>query len=306
MLLDKLLDYVDIRSDPFATCLVSSGWQLNLPGPPDVMFHFVMQGSGVLRVPDGRTYPMKQFSLAVVPRDAKHTLECGTDLQSEMTVEFPPVGDPVPHVIAGSPGPAGFHVACGMVNITYGDSLGLFRRLDEVIVADLSGYPQVRSAFEGILAEQSGTTEGSVTLTRALMTECIVYLLRYLSGQSDGRLPWLPGLEDPNLATAVDAIFEHPEAAHTVDSLADEALMSRSVFAERFREAFGATPINFLHDIRMRKAADLLRLIGGPPVEQVARRVGFNSRTHFSSAFKNHFGISPAAFQKGRFAGQAG
>ena len=77
----------------------------------------------------------------------------------------------------------------------------------------------MRSAFEGILAEQGGVTERSATLTRALMTQCIVYLLRYLSEQSDGRLSWLPRLEDPNLSRAVDAIFEHPEAPHTVDSL---------------------------------------------------------------------------------------
>ncbi len=304
MLLDKLLDYVVFHAEPFATCLISSGWRLNLPGPPNVMFHFVMQGSGVLRVPDGRTYPMDRFSLAVVPRDVNHTLAIGVDSQSERTIESLPSEDGVVRVIAGAPASAEFRVACGMVNVTYGDSLGLFRRLDEVIVADLSGYPQVRSAFEGILEEQGGETEGSATLTRAFMTQCIVYLLRYLSDHSDGRLPWLPGLEDPNLAQAVDAIFQHPEAAHTVDSLADLALMSRSVFAQRFRNAFGATPINFVHDIRIRKAADLLRQNGGPSVEQVASRVGFNSRTHFSSAFKSHFGISPAAFQKGQSAGR--
>ena len=54
--------------------------------------------------------------------------------------------------------------------MTYGDSLGLFQRLREIIVADLSGYPQVRLAFEGILAEQGGANQGSVALTRALMT----------------------------------------------------------------------------------------------------------------------------------------
>ena len=61
MLLDKLLDYIVVHSEPFATCLVSSGWRPNLPGPPHVMFHFVMQGSGLLRVPDGRTYPLERF-----------------------------------------------------------------------------------------------------------------------------------------------------------------------------------------------------------------------------------------------------
>ena len=200
MLLDKLLDHVVVHSEPFATCLVSSGWRLNLPGPPNVMFHFVMQGSGLLRLPDGTTCPMKRFSLAVVPHGAKHTLECGNDVQSGRTIDAPPTGDGVVRLIAGAPVSAEFRVACGMVNVTYGDSLGLFQRLGEVIVANLSAYPQVRSAFEEILAEQGGATEGSVALTRALMTQCIVYLLRSLSDQSGGRLPCLLGLEDPNLS----------------------------------------------------------------------------------------------------------
>ena len=164
---------------------------------------------------------MKRFSPAVVPHGAKHTLECGDDVQSERTIDAPPTGDGVVRLIAGAPVSAEFRVACGMVNVTYGDSLGLFQRLGEVIVANLSAYPQVRSAFEEILAEQGGATEGSVALTRALMTQCIVYLLRSLSDQSGGRLPCLLGLEDPNLSQAVETIFEHPEEAHTVDSLAD-------------------------------------------------------------------------------------
>ena len=61
MLLDKLLDYVTIHSEPFATCLLSSGWRLRLPGPPGVMFHFVMQGSGILRGPDGQEFPLERF-----------------------------------------------------------------------------------------------------------------------------------------------------------------------------------------------------------------------------------------------------
>jgi len=158
VLLDKLLDHVVVHSEPFATCLVSSGWRLNLPGPPNVKFHFVMQGSGLLRLPDDTTYPMERFFLAVVPHGAKHTPECGKDVQSERTIDAPPTGDGVVRLIAGTPVSAEFRVACGMVNVTYGDSLGLFQRLGEVIVADLSAYPQVRSAFEGILAEQGGAT----------------------------------------------------------------------------------------------------------------------------------------------------
>lgn len=300
MLLDKLLDYVTVQAEPFSTCLLSSGWRLSLPGPPDVMFHFVMQGSGFLRGPDGDVYPLERFFLAVVPKGLRHALECGDEVWSERTIEAPPVGEGVVRLVAGVAVTAELRVACGTVNVTYGDSLGLFQRLHEIIVADLSGYPQVRLAFESILAEQGGDMQGSIALTRALMTQCIVYLFRYLSEHSDGKLLWLSGLEDPNLARAVDVIFERPEAGHTVDSLADEAIMSRSVFAERFRAVFGSTPMSFLHNIRLRRAAKLLRQPGDTPIERVAHQVGFSSRSHFSRAFKDHFGLSPAAFRDSR------
>ena len=300
MLLDKLLGYMTVQAEPFVTCLLSSGWRLSLPGPPDVMFHFVMQGSGFLRGPDGDQYPLERFYLAVVPKGLRHALECGDEVRSERTIEAPPAGEGVVRLVAGVAVSAPLRVACGTVKVTYGDSLRLFQRLNEIIVADLSGYPQVRLAFEGILAEQGGAMQGSVALTRALMTQCIVYLLRYLSVQSDGKLLWLSGLEDPNLARAVDVIFERPEVGHTVESLADVAIMSRSVFAERFRAAFGSTPMSFLHNIRLRRAAEFLRQQGDTPIERVAHLVGFSSRSHFSRAFKDHFGMSPAAFRHSR------
>ena len=299
VLLDKLLDNVIVRVEPFATCLLSSGWRLNLPGPPDAMFHFVMQGSGILRGPAGETYQLDRFSLGVVPKGIKHTLECGDDVRSELTIEEPPSEEGVVRLVAGSPSSAELRVACGTVNVTYGDSLGLFQRLREIIVVDLAGYPQVRLAFEGILTEQGDASQGSVALTRALMTQCIVYLLRHLSDGSDGRVPWLAGLEDPNLTRAVDLILECPEAPHTVDSLSEMAIMSRSVFAERFRTTFGCTPISFVHDIRLRRAAKILENRRVMSIQQVARQVGFNSRSHFSAAFKDHFGMSPAAFRGG-------
>ena len=298
VLLDKLLSQVVIHVEPFATCLLSSGWRLRLPGPPDTMFHFVLQGNGSLRGPDDELHRLERYSLTVVPKGVRHSLECGNDVQSERAIEAPPPGTDVVRLVAGRPDSSDFRVACGVVRVTYGDSLGLFQRSREIIIADLSSYPQARVVFESILAEQVDANPGSVSLTQALMTQCLVYLLRYLSEQSDGRLPWLSGLEDPNLAPALDLIFERPSAAHTVDSLADAVIMSRSLFAERFQEAFGCTPIRFLHDVRLRLATELLGQRRGVSIDQVAHRVGFRSRSHFSQAFKDHFGISPAAFRE--------
>ena len=74
-------------------------------------------------------YSVERFPLAVVPSGIRHTLECGLDVQSERVIEAPPTGEGIVRLVAGSQGSAELRGACGAVNGTYGDSLGLFRRL---------------------------------------------------------------------------------------------------------------------------------------------------------------------------------
>lgn len=69
--------------------------------------------------------------------------------------------------------------------------------------------------------------------------------------------------------------------------------MSRSAFAERFGEAFGRTPMAMLHGIRMENAVKLLHE-SDLSMDDVAKRAGFSSRSHFSQAFKKHHGVPPA------------
>ena len=304
MLIDRLLSHVEIRVDPFAVCLLGSGWRLRLPEPADTEFHFVVQGRGLLRGPDGKTHALERYSLAVVPKGMPHALECGPRVDSERVAEDRKSDDGVVRFVAGATGEdADFRVACGIVHVTYGDSLGLFERLREVVVANLSGVPQARSAFEALLAEQGGVNPGSFALTQALMSQCLVYLLRHLAESSDGHVPWLDALEDPALAPAIDLIFAKPGAQHTVASLAEAASMSRSRFAKRFHDAFGCSPIRLVHDLRLRQAATLLGHRGDLSLDQIARRVGFRSRSHFFRAFKEHFHRSPVEFRSSTWGG---
>jgi transcriptional regulator GlxA family with amidase domain len=184
-------------------------------------------------------------------------------------------------------------VACGLVNVRYGAALGLFDKLEGVLVEDLSQIPQVRSAFKDILAEQSDAGPGSEAMKAALMSQCIVYLFRRLCGADNCSLPWLAALEDERLARVLDRILQNPADPHTVESLAQVASMSRSAFAETFASSFGLSPMSMVRRIRMERAWKLLEPSNGLPMDTVARRVGFSGRSHFSRAFKRHFGISP-------------
>ena len=297
MLLDKLLSRLNVHVEPFALCLLSAGWRLRLPGPPDVMLHFVLHGHGAVRGPRDDAHQLAPYWFAVVPRGAVHALESDGDVQHERCIEAPREGATVPRLIAGSPQNPALIVACGIVRVRYGESLGLFDHLREVLTVDLANVPLVHTAFQGILVEQSRPGPGSEAMTAALMSQCLVHLFRRLCGESDCPLPWLRVLKDARLARVLDRILEDPAAEHTVGSLADAESMSRSAFAERFAVAFGRAPMSLVHHVRMQRAAHLLRQGNALSIHEVADRVGFSSRSHLSRAFKEHFGVSSTAYR---------
>lgn len=294
MLLDKLLSNLYVGVEPFSVCLVSTGWRLRLPGPPDVMLHFVLRGKGIVRGPDDRAHRLGPGWLVVVPKGVMHALESGDEVREERRIDPPPEGTPVPkNLVAGSFENPDLIVDCGLVHVRYGESIGLFDHLGEMLVIDLADSPQVRIAFEGIIAEQSQPGPGSEAMKAALMSQCLVHLLRSLCSDPSCPLPWLTALEDARLGRAIDQIFEEPGGRYTVDSLANLATMSRSAFTQHFTAAFGLPPMKLVHHIRMQRAANLLQQGEELSIDAVAHRVGFSSRSHFSRTFKRHYGVSP-------------
>jgi transcriptional regulator GlxA family with amidase domain len=143
--------------------------------------------------------------------------------------------------------------------------------------------------------EQATDSPGKPVIQGAIMTQLLVYMFRALGKRSESSLTWLNALDDPRLARAIDHILDDPGAIHTVESLADMACMSRSAFSKHFHDAFSRSPMALVNHVRLERAAKMLN-IGHASIEQIGKRVGFSSRSHFSKAFKKHTGISPAAY----------
>lgn len=62
-----------------------------------------------------------------------------------------------------------------------------------------------------------------------------------------------------------------------------------------FRQVFGTTAFGYLHEYRLEQARQLLK-DGHLNVSEVARRVGFVSRSHFAAAFRKKFGLTPREY----------
>jgi len=299
MLLDKLLSNLTVYVKPFALCTLDAGWRLYLPGPAGLLIHFVLRGEGMLYGPKNDEHPIYPGHLAVVPIGAKHVLESSGEIHDELRIDAPPPGEQVCRIEAGSSDQPDLIVGCGIVHVRYGPSLDLFEHLRDVLSADLSGVPEVFTVYQGILAEQSKPDTGGNALTAALMTQCLIHFFRRLPSAGEDAMPWLAALQDERLGRVVDRVLESPGADYTVESLAETAAMSRSAFAEHFAESFGRSPMSFVNHVRMQRAAQLLT-IGNASIDEIARTIGYSSRSHFSRAFKDHSGLPPNEFRAER------
>jgi AraC family transcriptional activator of mtrCDE len=298
MILERLFENLVLQVDPFATCQLADGWRLRLPCRDWVTFHYTLEGGGGLRLGTGETFPLQANVLAVMPPNFNHAIQCGSDVKHETGVEGQAVEGPLCQFVAGPLDDVSLTIACGRIQVTYGEGLGLFDHLQKAIVIDFKDSPLMRTTFEALVHEYEESGAASHAMMTALMNQCLILVLRRVAEESEGSLPWLAALDDPQLAGVIDAMLEHPEHHQTVESLAAIAHMSRSAFARRFTDCFNRTPMDYLRDVRLRLAAQLLGR-GDLSVEEVAGKVGFSSRSHFSRTFHDHFGASPLEFRHG-------
>jgi AraC-like DNA-binding protein len=159
---------------------------------------------------------------------------------------------------------------------------------------------------ELIRREQEPNHPGRQTITNRLVQIVLIQCLRAFfmdrhsekgAGQSKNGTSWLAATLDPVIGPAVGLIHSQPEEPWTVTELAGKVNLSKSAFSERFRDAVGKPPLQYLTDFRIQSACQFLREtdLG---IKQVASRVGYESASSFSNAFKRWTGVAPANFRK--------
>jgi AraC-like DNA-binding protein len=90
-----------------------------------------------------------------------------------------------------------------------------------------------------------------------------------------------------------------PAEPWTLEHLAREVGMSRSVLADRFMHYVREPPMHYLTRWRMQLAARLLERQGSS-IAQVADEVGYESEAAFNRAFKKVVGVPPGAWRRDR------
>ena len=81
----------------------------------------------------------------------------------------------------------------------------------------------------------------------------------------------------------------------TIDQFAQELGMGRTVFYQKLKSIIGLSPIDFVREMRIKRAMQLLES-GEYNVSQIAYMTGFNDPKYFSKCFKKKYGVSPSEY----------
>jgi AraC-like DNA-binding protein len=141
-----------------------------------------------------------------------------------------------------------------------------------------------------------GACEASII--QALLDVVFAYALREIAAErgADGA-GWTHAVRDPHVRRAVTLMHQRSAHPWTLEELAQQCGLSRSVLAERFRNSMGETPLNHLRTLRMQRAMRLLAETD-LKLEVVAAEVGYQDAFGFSKVFKRMVGQSPKSFRQ--------
>jgi AraC-like DNA-binding protein len=117
----------------------------------------------------------------------------------------------------------------------------------------------------------------------------------YLERGSQDSVGWLFAFADKQLSAAMQAMHGNPAHRWTLQTLAERAGMSRTIFAARFKKMVGSSVMDYLSRWRMLLAADRL-IHSEDAVATIAESLGYESESAFTKAFKRVMGHSPRQY----------
>jgi AraC-like DNA-binding protein len=157
--------------------------------------------------------------------------------------------------------------------------------------------PWIEQSVNFVLTDAASRTPGSEMVAAKVAEVLFAEVLRgYIESMPANNPGWLAGLRDPHVSRCLALMHNEPARNWTVDALAQETHISRSVLADRFAELVGVPPMQYLTRWRMILAAGMLRK-DQCNLARIAEGVGYESEAAFNRAFKREYGVPPGAWR---------
>ncbi|RDZ29420.1 helix-turn-helix domain-containing protein [Lysobacter silvisoli] len=176
-------------------------------------------------------------------------------------------------------------------------------------------YPNVQLQWDVLYVDDGELTTSAGT---AAGIDCCLHLLRRRCGaelaakvarrlvvaphRQGGQAQYIDrpvpdSAQDQRLSGVLSWALAHLDRPHSLDALAERALMSRRSFTRRFRQTTGTTVAQWLLNQRLARAQRLLETTDRP-IEAIAADTGFGSAVSLRQRFAAQLKTSPTAYRR--------
>ncbi len=279
--------------------------RLGLESEHVIEYHLIASGAcwgGLLDEPAVR---LQAGDVLAFPQGDAHVLSSAPGMRSPPVLEFfeRPVGQSLPFALsAGGGGADRAHVVCGFLGLDARPFNPLLAALPRFIHQRSStGQSSLFGSLVSVAVEESRqrNSGGECVLARLSELLFVDVVRRYVASLPAEQTGWLAALKHEIVGKALTLLHDRPTEDWSLDTLARQVAVSRSVLAERFAALVGIPPMAYLARWRMQLAAGLLTGTTASLAE-ISERVGYGSEAAFSRAFKKTVGVAPAFWRQGQ------
>ncbi len=296
--LDKLMYLARLRGRIDVCCRLGDDFHLGHHTEPETArLHWVLSGSGWLRVGNGPAVALHTGDAVLLPYDTAHSI--ADSLEGLRQPPGKPQLSKRGVLTIKDCGGNSLQLLCGSYRYTRHAALWL--GMPEYLLLPL---PEMRQVAVAMLDEADGARYGSGTVVNALSQVMLVAVLRRYRQQSSDP-SFLSQLADPRLNAVLQAVLVSPQEDWPVDRMAEVAKLSRAQLMRLFKAVVGVSPHRFVLSIRLQQAAVQLA-DSADTVLRIALDNGFVSESHFNRAFKQYFGQTPKQYRVGANRAQVG
>lgn len=97
-----------------------------------------------------------------------------------------------------------------------------------------------------------------------------------------------------------DQLIHHLDERYSIESLSRQYLMNPTTLKRMFKDIYGTSIAAHIREHRMEYAARLLRS-SGLSISDISLKVGYDSQSRFSAAFKNQYQMLPKEYRRKHF-----
>lgn len=185
----------------------------------------------------------------------------------------------------------GAALTCAHIQFNGGLNNPLVKSLPAFFILPLSELDDAKVLLDVLFREAFNQRCGRQVIVDRLFEVVLVNIFRCMMERGHVHSGVLAGMANPQIAKSLVAMHASPGLDWSLEKLAKEAGMSRSVYAASFRKILDTTPVDYLAQWRFSLAQQRLR--SGQSLKQIVDELGYGSTAAFSRAFKARCKMSP-------------